>query len=50
MTVAADRLAQGDRIAAVARKVGYDNEFAFAKAFKRVRGIAPGQHRRRSTG
>jgi AraC-like DNA-binding protein/mannose-6-phosphate isomerase-like protein (cupin superfamily) len=46
MTVAADLLASGDRIAAVAHQVGYDNEFAFAKAFKRVRGIAPGQHRR----
>jgi AraC-like DNA-binding protein len=50
MTVAADLLARGDRIAAVAGQVGYDNEFAFAKAFKRVRGIAPGQHRRRSSG
>lgn len=46
MTVAADLLAHGDRIAAVAQQVGYDNEFAFAKAFKRVRGVAPGQHRR----
>jgi AraC-like DNA-binding protein len=26
--------------------VGYDNEFAFAKAFKRVRGVAPGKLRR----
>jgi AraC-like DNA-binding protein len=50
MTVAADLLARGDRIAAVAGQVGYDNEFAFAKAFKRVRGVAPGQHRRRSSG
>jgi AraC-like DNA-binding protein len=46
MTVASDRLARGDRIAAVASMVGYRNEFAFAKAFKRVRGVAPGQLRR----
>jgi AraC-like DNA-binding protein len=29
----------------VAPRVGYANEFAFAKAFKRVRNIAPGQLR-----
>ena len=50
MTLAADLLEQGNLIAQVAHEVGYDNEFAFAKAFKRVRGIAPGQHRRRYTG
>ncbi|HEV2678674.1 MAG TPA: AraC family transcriptional regulator [Aliidongia sp.] len=50
MTVAAGLLEQGERIAAVAPRVGYDNEFAFAKAFKRVRGIAPGQHRLRQVG
>jgi AraC-like DNA-binding protein len=50
MTVAADLLKQGRRIAEVAHIVGYDNEFAFAKAFKRVRGIAPGLHRRRYAG
>jgi AraC-like DNA-binding protein len=47
MTVAADLLTQGRSIAQVAHTVGYENEFAFAKAFKRIRGIAPGQHRRR---
>ncbi len=47
MTIAADLLEQGALIANVAHQVGYDNEFAFAKAFKRLRGIAPGQHRRR---
>ena len=47
MTVAAGLLGQGQRIAAVAQRVGYDNEFAFAKAFKRVRGVAPGQFRMR---
>jgi AraC-like DNA-binding protein len=30
----------------VARQVGYDNEFAFAKAFKRVCGRPPGEIRR----
>jgi AraC-like DNA-binding protein len=47
MTIAADLLERGSRIAAVAAKVGYGNEFAFAKAFKRVRGLPPGQLRRR---
>jgi AraC-like DNA-binding protein len=45
MTLASERLARGDRIAAVASLVGYENEFAFAKAFKRVRGVAPGHLR-----
>lgn len=49
MTVAADLLERGERIASVAHQVGYDNEFAFAKAFKRVRGVAPGQLRRGNT-
>jgi AraC-like DNA-binding protein len=47
MTIAADLLEQGALIANVAHQIGYHNEFAFAKAFKRLRGIAPGQHRRR---
>jgi AraC-like DNA-binding protein len=50
MTVAADLLEQGWHIADVAHKVGYENEFAFAKAFKRVRGVAPGRLRRRRAG
>jgi len=50
MTVAVDLLEQGERIAKVAHHVGYDNEFAFAKAFKRVRGVAPGQVRRHHVG
>jgi AraC-like DNA-binding protein len=45
MTLASERLARGDRIATVAHQVGYENEFAFAKAFKRVRGVAPGHLR-----
>lgn len=47
MTVAAGLLERGERIGKVASVVGYENEFAFAKAFKRVRGTAPGQYRRR---
>ncbi|HEY9010549.1 MAG TPA: AraC family transcriptional regulator [Devosia sp.] len=50
MSLAADLLAGGERIGRVARQVGYDNEYAFAKAFKRVRGVAPGRHRRRHAG
>jgi AraC-like DNA-binding protein len=46
MTVA-DLLEQGERIGNIAHQVGYHNEFAFAKAFKRARGVAPGQLRRR---
>ncbi|WP_039794796.1 AraC family transcriptional regulator [Nocardia araoensis] len=33
-------------LGAVARRVGYASEFAFAKAFKREYGVAPGQYRR----
>lgn len=33
-------------LGAIARKVGYTSEFAFAKAFKREYGQAPGQYRR----
>ncbi|MEV6772763.1 AraC family transcriptional regulator [Nocardia sp. NPDC051030] len=33
-------------LASVARKVGYQSEFAFAKAFKREYGQAPGHYRR----
>ncbi|WP_067710022.1 AraC family transcriptional regulator [Nocardia yamanashiensis] len=33
-------------LSGVARKVGYQSEFAFAKAFKREYGLAPGQYRR----
>ncbi|MGN9762838.1 AraC family transcriptional regulator [Streptomyces sp. SD31] len=32
----------------VAQRTGYASEFAFAKAFKREYGVAPGQYRRRS--
>ncbi len=36
-------------IRTVAHRVGYGSEFAFANAFKREFGIAPGQYRRRET-
>ena len=29
----------------IARRVGYESEFAFARAFKRTTGEAPGQYR-----
>lgn len=46
MTVAASLLRQ-DRIPLreVARRVGYESEFAFARAFKRAIGQAPGRYR-----
>jgi len=47
MTLAAKRLRETDApIAVVAREVGYTSEFAFAKAFKRELGVAPGAYRR----
>lgn len=46
MTVAA-RLLREERqpLREIARQVGYDSEFAFARAFKRTMGHAPGQYR-----
>jgi len=47
MTLAARLLRDGDApLAAVSRKVGYTSEFAFAHAFKREYGSAPGEFRR----
>lgn len=44
MVLAADLLrAPGASVAAVARKVGYSDGFAFSNAFKRVRGVAPSE-------
>ena len=37
-------------LAAVAERVGYASEFAFARAFKRAYGTAPGQYRRQQAG
>ena len=48
MAEAARRLDGGERISNVVAAVGYSNEFAFAKAFKRIRGVTPGQARRRA--
>ncbi|MFD0689223.1 AraC family transcriptional regulator [Actinomadura fibrosa] len=50
--ITAARLLRRDRapLAAVARQVGYRSEFAFAKAFKREYGIAPGTYRRDQQG
>jgi len=49
MTTAA-RLLRTDSapVASIAQQVGYTSEFAFAKAFKRDYGIAPGHYRRRT--
>ncbi len=47
MILAAKRLRESsDALSTVARGVGYSSEFAFAKAFKRRFGIAPGQYRK----
>nr|WP_323373832.1 AraC family transcriptional regulator [Plantactinospora alkalitolerans] len=47
MTLATRLLRDGDAtLATVARKVGYTSEFAFAHAFKREYGLAPGGFRR----
>ena len=51
MTVAARLLRESDApLSAVAGEVGYRSEFAFAAAFKREHGIAPGRYRRAVTG
>jgi AraC-like DNA-binding protein len=47
MTTAARLLRDHDRpLAVVAKEIGYTSEFAFAKAFKRDFGIAPGAYRK----
>jgi AraC-like DNA-binding protein len=52
MTMAARSLRETDApIAAVAKEIGYTSQFAFANAFKRAFGTAPGRYRRvRPTG
>lgn len=48
MTVAARLLRESELpLRAVAERTGYASEFAFAKAFKREYGVAPGGYRRR---
>lgn len=47
MTTAARLLRHGDLpLSSVAARVGYGSEFAFANAFKREYGVAPGRYRR----
>lgn len=47
MTLAGRLLRDSDEpLGGVARRVGYRSEFAFAKAFKREFGVAPGRYRR----
>jgi AraC-like DNA-binding protein len=47
MTTAGRLLCESDApLRTVAQHVGYSSEFAFAKAFKREFGIAPGRYRR----
>jgi AraC-like DNA-binding protein len=47
MSLAARRLRDGDAtVRQIAREMGYDSEFAFARAFKRATGSAPGQYRK----
>lgn len=51
MALAARLLLESDiSLAEIARSVGYDNEFAFSRAFKRSRGIAPTTYRRAESG
>jgi AraC-like DNA-binding protein len=49
LTVAASLLRESDApLGEVAARIGYTSEFAFANAFKRRYGIAPGKYRRQS--
>jgi AraC-like DNA-binding protein len=49
MTLAAQLLRDGDKpVQTVAQRTGYTSEFAFAKAFKREHGLAPGRYRQQS--
>jgi AraC-like DNA-binding protein len=49
MTTAARLLRDSDTsLAQVATHIGYTSEFAFANAFKREHGTAPGTYRRHS--
>jgi AraC-like DNA-binding protein len=49
MSAAARMLRDSDEpLGSVAQKVGYTSEFAFANAFKRMHGAAPGTYRRRN--
>jgi AraC-like DNA-binding protein len=49
MQEAAVLLREGDDgLAAIAARVGYDSEFAFNRAFRRVMGVPPGMYRRQA--
>jgi AraC-like DNA-binding protein len=49
MTTAARLLRESDaQLGEVAARVGYGSEFAFAAAFKRAYGTAPGRYRSRA--
>ncbi|SNS96842.1 AraC-type DNA-binding protein [Asanoa hainanensis] len=51
LALAADLLLEPDAtVAAVARQVGYGSAFALSTAFKRVHGVSPQDHRKRSAG
>ncbi|MGK3966065.1 AraC family transcriptional regulator [Sorangium sp. So ce118] len=51
MGLASQLLLQSEAsLAEVARRVGYESEFAFSRAFKRSRGMAPASFRRSGTG
>ncbi|MFV2145901.1 AraC family transcriptional regulator [Isoptericola sp. G70] len=52
LDLAADMLLADDgaTLTSVARAVGYASPFALSAAFKRVRGVSPAEHRRRTTG
>jgi AraC-like DNA-binding protein len=48
MRLAARRFeAGGETMSEVAHDLGYDSEFAFSRAFKRVWGVAPRAYRKR---
>jgi AraC-like DNA-binding protein len=49
MTLARQLLQDGEAISATAHRVGYENSFAFAKAFKKHHGQTPGSLRKRGT-
>jgi AraC-like DNA-binding protein len=44
---ARELLNSGRSIASIAKEVGYNSEFAFSKAFTRLRGTPPSRYRRR---
>jgi AraC-like DNA-binding protein len=46
MDLAARQLREtGNAVSSIAHGVGYTSEFAFSRAFARLRGVAPGRYR-----